>query len=66
MNTAVRSVATTLMSGVRCARVCRGWRAEDIPASPRWTERSPERAAERAKLEAKRAEAPRKLEHGDD
>jgi len=43
-----------------------GWMHEDIPESPRWTERAPEREAERLKLEAKRAEALRKLEHGND
>ena len=43
-----------------------GWMPEDIPESPRWTERAPEREAERLKLEAKRAEALRKLEHGND
>ncbi len=34
-----------------------GWMADDIPESPRWTERAPEREAERTRLEAKRAEA---------
>ena len=34
-----------------------GWMPEDIPESPRWTERAPERAAEQAKLEKKRTEA---------
>jgi len=34
-----------------------GWMAEDIPVSPRWTERAPEREAEQRKLEQKRAEA---------
>jgi hypothetical protein len=42
----------------------------DIPESPRWTERAPEREAERLKLEKKRAEALERLErhageHGD-
>ena len=45
-----------------------GWMAggthPDVPESPRWTERAPEREAERARLEAKRAEALRKLEGG--
>ncbi|HVA89105.1 MAG TPA: hypothetical protein VNL71_04615, partial [Chloroflexota bacterium] len=38
-----------------------GWMADDIPESPRWTERAPEREAERQKLERKRAEAMAKL-----
>lgn len=43
-----------------------GWMAEDVPESPRWTERAPERAAVRAKLEKKRAEALAKLGQGDE
>jgi hypothetical protein len=39
-----------------------GWMSEEIPESRRWVERAPEREAERAKLDAKRAEALRKLE----
>jgi hypothetical protein len=39
-----------------------GWMRDDIPESPRWTERAPERAAEQAKLERKRAEALARLE----
>jgi len=31
-----------------------GWMDEDVPESPRWTERAPEREAERRKLEEKR------------
>lgn len=31
-----------------------GWMDEDMPESPRWTERAPEREAEQRKLEAKR------------
>jgi hypothetical protein len=42
---------------------CPGWMPESVPASPRWTELAPQRAAEREKLEAKRAEARRKLSH---
>jgi hypothetical protein len=42
-----------------------GWMAENIPESPRWTERAPEREAERAKLEKKRAEALAWLERRD-
>ncbi|MGH2408781.1 MAG: hypothetical protein ACRDGS_00290, partial [Chloroflexota bacterium] len=38
-----------------------GWMAEDIPESPRWMERAPEREAERQKLEAKRAAAEGRL-----
>ena len=41
-----------------------GWMGEEIPESPRWTERAPEREVERAKLERKRAEALAKLEKG--
>ncbi len=40
-----------------------GWMPEGVPASPRWTELAPQRAAEQEKLEAKRAEARRKLSH---
>ena len=43
-----------------------GWMPDEIPESPRWTERAPERAAEAAQLARKRAEALAKLEHGDD
>jgi len=39
-----------------------GWMAEDIPASPRWIERAPEREVEQRKLERKRAEARAHLE----
>ena len=39
-----------------------GWMPEDIPESPRWTERVRERDAERIKLERKRAEVLAKLE----
>jgi hypothetical protein len=38
-----------------------GWMPEDVPESPRWTERAPEREAERLKLERKRAEAMARL-----
>lgn len=38
-----------------------GWMGEDVPESPRWTERAPEREAERAKLERKRAESMTRL-----
>ena len=31
-----------------------GWMDEDVPESPRWTERAPEREAEQRKLEEKR------------
>jgi hypothetical protein len=42
-----------------------GWMAEDIPASPRWTERAPEREGEQRKLEQKRAEAMARLVRDD-
>jgi hypothetical protein len=42
-----------------------GWMPEDIPESPRWSERAPEREAERLKLERKRAEAMARLEGHD-
>ena len=38
-----------------------GWMPESVPESPRWTERAPQREAERQKLEAKRTEARAKL-----
>ncbi len=38
-----------------------GWMPESVPESPRWTERAPQREAERQKLDAKRAEARAKL-----
>jgi hypothetical protein len=41
-----------------------GWMAEDIPESPKWTERAPEREAERVRLEQKRAEALARLGQG--
>ena len=31
-----------------------GWMDDDVPESPRWTERAPEREAEQRKLEEKR------------
>jgi len=42
-----------------------GWMAQDIPASPRWVERAPEREVERRKLEQKRAEAMTRLAQDD-
>jgi len=42
-----------------------GWMSEDIPASPRWVERAPEREAEQRKVEQKRAEAMARLAQGD-
>lgn len=42
-----------------------GWMAEDIPASPRWAERAPEREVEQRKLERKRVEAMARLVQGD-
>jgi len=42
-----------------------GWMAEDIPESPRWAERAPERQVEQHKLERKRAEAMARLAQGD-
>ncbi|MGH2389049.1 MAG: hypothetical protein ACRDIE_12670 [Chloroflexota bacterium] len=39
-----------------------GWLAETVPESARWTERAPEREAERTKLERKRAETLGRLE----
>ena len=38
-----------------------GWMGDDVPESPRWTERAPEREAEQRKLERKRAEAMARL-----
>jgi len=38
-----------------------GWMLEDVPESPRWTERAPEREAEQRKLERKRTEAMARL-----
>jgi len=42
-----------------------GWMDEDIPASPRWVERAPERQVEQRKRERKRAEAMARLVQGD-
>jgi hypothetical protein len=39
-----------------------GWMDESVPESPRWTERAPEREAERQKLEEKRRALTEKLE----
>jgi len=42
-----------------------GWMSSAIPASPRWTERVPEREGEQRKLEQKRAEAMARLAQDD-
>jgi hypothetical protein len=39
-----------------------GWMDETVPESPRWTERAPEREAERQRLEEKRQALMEKLE----
>ena len=41
-----------------------GWMDEDVPESPRWTARAPEREAERRKLEEKRRAVMAKLGGG--
>ena len=38
-----------------------GWMDEDVPESPRWTARAPEREAEQRKLEEKRRAVREKL-----